>query len=145
MHYLLVNISKQMPLNKIIFFLLLVMPQSQIKGTEHVPDNVQCIQIMTSGSPSLCQSWDIEKFVATHVSLCQGQCFSVQSSLMSLPFKQPLQPCTSTDFKDHLLLQRSLWQESPSVKGWSGSKINIPCKQASIHKSRQNYPSGTHI
>lgn len=94
-----------MSLNKIIFFLLHVTPEGQIKGAEQLPDNVQCTQTMTSGSSSLCQSgsWDIDKFVATCVSLSQGQCFSVEGSLVSLPFKQPFQPCTP-DFKDHLFL-----------------------------------------
>lgn len=65
-----------MPLNKIIFFLLLVMPQGQIKGTEHLPDNVQCTQIMTSGSPSLCQNW-----VLGHWEICSNSCLSKSGSV----------------------------------------------------------------
>lgn len=126
MHYLLVNISKQMSLNKIIFFLLHVMPEGQIKGAEQLPDNVQCTQTMTSGSPSLCQSgsWDTEKFVAACVSLSQGQCFPVQGSLMSLPFKEPFQSCTSSDFKDHLFLADLCGKRvQVSRDGLAGSKI----------------------
>lgn len=58
------------------------------------------------------------------MSLSQGQCFSVQGALMSVPFKQPFQPYTPSDFKDHLLLAGLCAKRvQVSRDGLAGSKI----------------------
>lgn len=127
MHYLLAYISKQMSLNKIIFFLLLVMPEGQTKGTEHLPGNVQCTQTMTSGSSSLCQSW-----VLGHWEICSSLCLSESGSVflcsglshVSAFQTLPFQPCTPSDVKDHLFLADLCGKRvQVSRDGLAGSKI----------------------
>lgn len=108
-----------MSLNKIIFFLLLVMPEGQIKGAEHLPDNVQCTQIMTPGSPSPCQSW-----VLGHWEICSNSCLTVRVSVCSglshvSAFQTAISALHTFWFQGSPVSSRSLWQESPSVKAWS--------------------------
>lgn len=141
MHYLLVNTSKQMSLNKIIFFLLLAVPEGQIRGTEHLPDNVQCTQIMTSGSLSLCQSWGLG-----HWEMCSNLCLSKSgpaflcSGLSHLSaFQTAILALHTYRFPGSYITCGSVWQKvQVSRDGLAGSKIIIPWKQASISESRHN-------
>lgn len=140
MHYLLVNISKQMSLNKIIFFLLLVVPEGQIRGTEHVPYNVQCTQIMTWGPLSLNQSWALgHSEIRSNLCLSQWGSMFLCSGLSHVSVFQTAMSALQTDFKDHKFLAGLCGKKvQVSRDGLAGSKINIPWKQASFHKSRHN-------
>lgn len=140
MHYLLVNISKQMSLNKIISFLLLFCLRA--KSGEQNTSSTTCSRLNYDiGITELLSELDPRtlKTSQQHVSITsQCQYFLVQECLTSLAFNQPFQPRTPTDFKDYVFLaelcgRKSLYQGMV----WLGQKKN-PWKQASAHQNRHN-------
>lgn len=151
-----------MSLNKIIFFLLLVVPRTKSEEQNTSLIMYRALKSWHEGHWASIRAgpWDTQKFVATCVSLSEGQCFSVQGSLMSLSFKQPclpfklisriisfLQVSVARKSKCQGMVwlgQKSIFPGSRQVSIRAGTTLQLQCKWNMHLINVFNHLFGTH-